>query len=99
MRLWRPIFIIAVYVIVLWREFYCVKIPQSEANKSANRWGNLRAKGVYLALLVCESNTFILHDFAAYFYSSHDKILTLQKDAGKAVKAKKLLVKIAAFAQ
>ncbi len=22
-----------------------VKIPQSEANKSANRWGNLRAKG------------------------------------------------------
>jgi hypothetical protein len=22
-----------------------LKIPQSEANKSANRWGNLRAKG------------------------------------------------------
>ncbi len=43
--LWWPIFIIALYVIVLWREFNCVKILQSEANKSANRWGNLRAKG------------------------------------------------------
>jgi hypothetical protein len=45
MKLRRPIFIIALYVIVLWREFNCVRIPQSEANKSANRWGNLRAKG------------------------------------------------------
>jgi hypothetical protein len=43
--LWRPIFIIALYVIVLWHEFNGVKIPQSEVNKSANRWGNLRAKG------------------------------------------------------
>jgi hypothetical protein len=40
-----PAYYIALYVIVLWREFNCVKIPQSEANKSANSWGNLRAKG------------------------------------------------------
>jgi hypothetical protein len=32
-ELWRPIFIIALYVIVLWRQFNCVKIPQSGANK------------------------------------------------------------------
>jgi hypothetical protein len=44
MLLWRPIFIIALFVVVLWREFNCVKIPQGEANKSAKRWGNLRAK-------------------------------------------------------
>ncbi len=43
--LWRPIFIIVLFVIVLWREFNRVKIPQSEANKSANRWGNLLATG------------------------------------------------------
>ncbi len=30
---------------VLWRELNYVKIPQGEANKSAKRWGNLRAKG------------------------------------------------------
>ncbi len=35
----------ALFVIVLWREFNCVKIPQGEANKSGNRWGNLRAEG------------------------------------------------------
>jgi hypothetical protein len=34
-----------IIVIVLWRELNCVKIPQGDANKSANRWGNLRAKG------------------------------------------------------
>jgi hypothetical protein len=34
---WRPIFIIVQFVIVLWRELNCVKIPQGEANKSANR--------------------------------------------------------------
>jgi hypothetical protein len=50
--LWRPVFISAFYIIVLWREFNCVKIPQSEANKSTNRWGNLRAKGgVYIVPL------------------------------------------------
>jgi hypothetical protein len=38
--LWRPIFII-----VLWRELNYVKIPQGDANKSANLWGILRAKG------------------------------------------------------
>jgi hypothetical protein len=43
--MWRPIFIIVLFVIVLWRELNSVKIPQDEANKSANRWGNLRAKG------------------------------------------------------
>jgi hypothetical protein len=37
--LWRPLFIIALFVMVLWREFICVKIPQGEANKSANRYG------------------------------------------------------------
>ncbi len=26
---WRPIFIIALYVIVLWRDFNCVKIPKA----------------------------------------------------------------------
>ncbi len=44
--LWRSIFIIVLFVIVLWRELNSVKIPQSEANKSANRWGNLRATGL-----------------------------------------------------
>jgi hypothetical protein len=39
------VFIIALFVLVLWREFNCVKIPQGEINKSANRSGNLRAKG------------------------------------------------------
>jgi hypothetical protein len=42
--LWRPIFIIVQFVIVLWRELNWVKIPQSEANKSVNRWVILRAK-------------------------------------------------------
>jgi hypothetical protein len=50
--LWWPIFIISLFVIVLWREFNCVKIPQGEANKSANRWGNLRAKGGVVPPLV-----------------------------------------------
>jgi hypothetical protein len=31
--LWRPIYIIILYVIVLWRKFNYVKISQSEANK------------------------------------------------------------------
>jgi hypothetical protein len=43
-NLWRPIFIIVKFVIVLWRELNCVKIPQGETNKSANHWGNLRTK-------------------------------------------------------
>ncbi len=50
--LWRPIFIIALYVIVLWREFNCVKKPQSKVNKSVNHWGNLRAKGGVVPLSV-----------------------------------------------
>ncbi len=37
--------IIVLYVIVLWRKFNCVKIPQSEANKIRESLGNLRAKG------------------------------------------------------
>jgi hypothetical protein len=45
MKVWRPIFIIVQFVIVLKRELNCVKIPQGETNKSAIRWGNLRAKG------------------------------------------------------
>jgi hypothetical protein len=44
-------YIYVLFIIVLWRELNCVKIPQGEANKSANLWGNLRAKGV------CGSNT------------------------------------------
>jgi hypothetical protein len=43
--LWRPIFIIVQFFIVLWRELNCVKIPEGDANKSANLWGILRAKG------------------------------------------------------
>jgi hypothetical protein len=43
--MWRPIFIIVLFFIVLWRELNCIKIPQGEADKSANLWGNLRAKG------------------------------------------------------
>jgi hypothetical protein len=42
--LWRPMFIIVQSVIVLWRELNYVKIPQSDANKSANLWGILRGK-------------------------------------------------------
>ena len=45
MILWRPIFIIVMYVIVLWRKFNCVKSPKVRQIKSANRWGNLGAKG------------------------------------------------------
>jgi hypothetical protein len=41
----RPICIIVQSVIVLWRELNYVKIPQGDANKSANLWGILRAKG------------------------------------------------------
>jgi len=44
--LWRPIFIIALFVIVLWREFNCVKIPQGEANKSAKIAGVIYAPKV-----------------------------------------------------
>jgi hypothetical protein len=33
------------FILVLRCELNCVKIPQGETNKSANRWGNLRAKG------------------------------------------------------
>jgi hypothetical protein len=29
----------------LWLKFNCVKIPQCEANKSANSWGSFGAKG------------------------------------------------------
>jgi hypothetical protein len=53
--LWRPIFISALYIIVLWREFNYVKIPQGEANKSANRWGNLRAKGGVFLLFTSQN--------------------------------------------
>ena len=31
--LWRPIFIIVLFILVLRRELNCVKIPQGEANK------------------------------------------------------------------
>jgi hypothetical protein len=62
---------------VIWRELNCVKIPRGEASKirESPRWGKLRAKGevvplsVYIyPLLLCGSNAFLLHDFAAYFY-------------------------------
>jgi hypothetical protein len=46
--MWRPILVIVLFLIqyvILRRELNCVKIPQGEANKSANRWGNLCAKG------------------------------------------------------
>jgi hypothetical protein len=35
--MWRPIFIIILFVIVLLRELNCVKTPQCDANKSVNR--------------------------------------------------------------
>jgi hypothetical protein len=38
MVVWRPIFIIVLLVIELWRELNCVKIPQGDAKKSANRF-------------------------------------------------------------
>ncbi len=73
--MWRPIFIIALFVIVFWREFNSVKIPQGEANKSANRWGNLRAKGGVVPPLVLHLPSSCAvhikytssHGFAVYF--------------------------------
>ncbi len=52
------------------------KNPQGEANKSANRWGNLRTKGEVVPLSVytvpslarVRIKYIFLHDFAAYFY-------------------------------
>ncbi len=35
--LWRPIFTIVLFVIVLWRELNCIKKTQCDVNKSANR--------------------------------------------------------------
>ncbi len=80
-RLWRPIlFVCCTYS--LWRKFNCVKKPQSEANKIRESLGNLRAKGgvvppsVFIQLLTCADQIhFILHDFAAYFYSWQDYYL------------------------
>jgi hypothetical protein len=67
----------------LWRKFHCVKIPQGEANKSANRWGSFGAKGgvvppsVFNQLLKCLDQThIILHHFAAYFHLRQYKELT-----------------------
>jgi hypothetical protein len=51
--MWQPIFIIVQFIIVLWRELNCVKIPQGKANKSTNNWGDLRAKGGVLPPSVC----------------------------------------------
>jgi hypothetical protein len=64
--MWRPIFIIALFVIALWREFNCVKIPQGEANKSANRWGNLRAKGGVLYHLQSYTCLALVHIMIKY---------------------------------
>jgi hypothetical protein len=76
MEVWRPIFIIVLFVIVLWHELNCVKIPQGEANKSANRWGNLRAKGgvvphsVFNLHYSCEHQIKSSHSFAAHYFVS-----------------------------
>jgi hypothetical protein len=44
--LWRPTFNFVQLVIVLWRDFICVKIPQCNAYKSAScLYVRLRAKG------------------------------------------------------
>jgi hypothetical protein len=66
--LWRPILLLYC-TYSLWRKFTCVKIPQSEANKSANCWGNFGAKGgvvppsVFSQLLACSDQIdFFLHD-------------------------------------
>ncbi len=76
-KLWRPTFIIALFVIVLWREFnWVLKIPRGEANKSANRWGNIRAKGgvvppsVLLLPSSCAHQIYSSHGFAAYYFIS-----------------------------
>jgi hypothetical protein len=37
-KLWRPIFIIALYVIVLWREFNCVKSPNARQINPRIAW-------------------------------------------------------------
>jgi hypothetical protein len=72
--LWRPVFIISLFVTVLWREFNCAKIPQGEANKSANRWGNLRAEGgvvptsvLHLPIARVHIKYTSSHGFAVYF--------------------------------
>jgi hypothetical protein len=35
--LWRPIFIIALYVVILWRDFICTEICGGHAKKSS-KW-------------------------------------------------------------
>ncbi len=37
LAVWRPTFNAVHFVILLWRDFICVKIPQRDANKSASR--------------------------------------------------------------
>jgi hypothetical protein len=80
--LWRPLFFIALFVIVLWREFICVKIPQGEANKSANRWVNLRAKGGVIPPSVlhlpssCAHQIYFFTRLAVYFLVSTVRYFT-----------------------
>jgi hypothetical protein len=85
-ELWRPIFIIVYFVIVLWRELNCVKIPQGEANKSANRWGNLRAKGGVVPSSVfnlphsCEHQIQFFTLLYAYYYISIEQLYMFNMD-------------------
>jgi hypothetical protein len=64
---------ILLFVIVLWRESNCVKIPQGDANKSANRFDIYAPKVEKyhlqsFTILACVQIKYTsLHDFAAYF--------------------------------
>ncbi len=85
MSLWRPIFIIALYIIVFWREFNCVITPRGEANKSANHWGNLRAKGgvvppsVFHLPIARVHIKYILHTTSLHITSSQQVYLRKSK--------------------
>ncbi len=35
--MWRPTFNVVQFVVLSWRDFICVKIPEWDANKSASR--------------------------------------------------------------
>ncbi len=75
--LWRPIQYYYCDVRIVYGASLTVqKSPKARQIKSANHWGDLRAKGgvvppsVFIKLLTCvDQMHFILHDFAAYFYS------------------------------
>ncbi len=74
MVLWRPIFNVVQFVIVLWRELNCLKTPQWDAYEFASRLDIYAPKVVtgqsltYLTRVNIKYNS--SHDFAAYYYIS-----------------------------